>query len=335
MLENCTKIIPEQKLGFKNVLIKPCLSSIVSRKDVCVDVEYNFKWSNKSWKGVPIIAANMDTTGTIEMAKVLNHNNILTCLHKFYSYDDWHNIKDDINDYYSITIGSDNFEHLSIVLSSLPHINIITIDVANGYRLCFLDFIKKVRQQFTDKIIIAGNVTTPEMAVEIINAGADIVKVGIGGGSACSTTNITGIGYPQLAAILECAPAVHAIGGKIISDGGCKEVGDIAKAFCAGADFVMLGGMLAGHDESGGKLVEKNDKIYKEFYGMSSTQAQEKYYQGMKNYRASEGKSSLVEYRGPVQDTINTILGGLRSTCTYTNSSNLTELVENGKFIRV
>ena len=327
--------ILEKKLYFDDVYIRPQKSYIESRNDVNLETEYTFLHSKVKWSGIPIMAANMDTTGTFEMAKVLSDNKMLTAMHKFNKVDDW---KDkNINaDYTMVTIGTDNLEYLDSVTGICKELLFIVIDVANGYRQSFLDFITLVREKYPNKVIIAGNVVTPELTKAVLNAGADIVKIGIGCGSACNTTTVTGVGYPQLSAVLECSAAAREIGGHIISDGSCKTSGDIAKAFCAGANFVMMGGMLSGHDESGGEIIEKDGKMYKEFYGMSSKQAQEKHYSaGMKKYRASEGGYYLVEYKGPVSNTICDILGGLRSTCTYINATNVEEMWNNGKFIIV
>ncbi|HEX9827508.1 MAG TPA: GMP reductase, partial [Flavobacteriaceae bacterium] len=216
-----------------------------------------------------------------------------------------------------------------------PHLKFICIDVANGYSEHFVEFVKQTRDQYPDKVIIAGNVVTGEMVEELLLSGADIVKVGIGPGSVCTTRVKTGVGYPQLSAIIECADAAHGLGGQIISDGGCTIPGDVAKAFGAGADFVMLGGMLAGHDESGGELIERDGKPYKKFYGMSSQTAMEKHVGGVAEYRASEGKTVEVPYKGDVETTVQDILGGLRSTCTYVGAQRLKELTKRTTFIRV
>jgi GMP reductase len=205
------------------------------------------------------------------------------------------------------------------------------MDIAN----ILLILLKKTRKVFKDKVIIAGNVVTGEMVEELILSGADIVKVGIGPGSVCTTRVKTGVGYPQLSATIECADAAHGLGGHIIADGGCKMPGDVAKAFGAGADFVMLGGMLAGHDESGGQVIEKDGKKYKEYYGMSSKTAMEKHSGGVANYRASEGKTVTIPYRGPVANTLQDVLGGVRSTCTYVGARKLKELSKRTTFIRV
>ena len=207
--------------------------------------------------------------------------------------------------------------------------------MANGYSEHFVEFVKKTREQYPDKVIIAGNVVTGEMVEELLLSGADLVKVGIGPGSVCTTRVKTGVGYPQLSAIIECADAAHGLGGQIISDGGCTSPGDVAKAFGAGADFVMLGGMLAGHDESGGEIIQKDGKVFKQFYGMSSSTAMEKHVGGVAEYRASEGKTVEVPYRGEVENTLQDILGGLRSTCTYVGAQRLKELTKRTTFIRV
>jgi GMP reductase len=225
--------------------------------------------------------------------------------------------------------------YLRNVLAACPQLNFICLDVANGYTEYFVQFVKNTRAAYPDKTIIAGNVVTGEMVEELILAGADIVKVGIGPGSVCTTRIKTGVGYPQLSAVIECSDAAHGLGGHIISDGGCTCSGDVAKAFGAGADFVMLGGMLAGHDESGGEVVERDGKKYRAFYGMSSATAMEKHFGGMADYRASEGKTVLVPYKGPIQYTIQDILGGLRSSCTYVGAAKLKELSKRTTFVRV
>ena len=221
------------------------------------------------------------------------------------------------------------------ILEAFPQINFICIDVANGYSEHFVNFVKKMRLNHPNKIIIAGNVVTGEMVEELLISGADIVKVGIGPGSVCTTRVKTGVGYPQLSAIIECADAAHGIGGHIVSDGGCKIPGDLAKAFGGSADFVMLGGMLAGHTESGGELIEKKGEKFKSFYGMSSETAMNKHSGGVANYRASEGKTVEVPFKGNVEHTITDILGGIRSTCTYVGANKLKSLTKRTTFIRV
>ncbi|GAB1857620.1 GMP reductase [Flavobacteriaceae bacterium MHTCC 0001] len=331
----------EIKLGFKDVMIRPKRSTLKSRKEVNLEREFKFLHSPLIWKGIPIIAANMDTVGTFKMAQALKKERLFTTIHKHYSTGEWTNFfsdtKEGIEDYIAVStgIGKQDASRLSDIIKVNPKLQYICIDVANGYSEYFVDFVKQTRETYPNKVIIAGNVVTGEMVEELLLSGADIVKVGIGPGSVCTTRVKTGVGYPQLSAIIECADAAHGLGGQIISDGGCTTPGDIAKAFGAGADFVMLGGMLAGHDESGGELIERNGKTFKKFYGMSSATAMDKHSGGVANYRASEGKAVEVPYRGNVENTVKDILGGLRSTCTYVGAARLKELTKRTTFIRV
>ena len=256
------RIEHDLKLTFDDVLIRPKRSTLVSRSDVTLIREFKFRHSNKTWKGVPIVAANMDTTGVFGVAKVLQNHSMLTCLQKFYSTKQCSEAWNDNVDpnFVAITCGSteNSLELLKKKMSTSKEISMICVDVANGYREIFLDYIKEVRMNFPDSIVIAGNVATREMTEALILAGADVVKVGIGPGSVCTTRKVAGVGYPQLSAISECADAAHGLGGHVMADGGCSSPGDVAKAFGAGAHFVMLGGMLAGHDESeGGELITK------------------------------------------------------------------------------
>ncbi len=329
------------KLGFKDVMIRPKRSTLKSRAEVSLLRKFHFRHSNNDWEGVPIIAANMDTVGTFEMAGVLAGHQLITAVHKHYTVEEWKKFiqssSADITNHICLSTGSTkaDAEKLQQIITACPSLRFICIDVANGYSEKFVDFVKKTRENFSEKIIIAGNVVTGEMVEELLLAGADIIKVGIGPGSVCTTRVKTGVGYPQLSAIIECADAAHGLGGQIISDGGCKVPGDISKAFGGGADFVMLGGMLAGHTESGGELVEESGKKFKLFYGMSSETAMNKYAGGVAEYRASEGKTIKMPFRGPVTETIMDILGGLRSTCTYVGASYLKELTKRTTFIRV
>jgi len=331
----------EIKLGFKDVMFRPKRSTLKSRSQVELEREFTFRNSKKTWSGVPIIAANMDTVGTFEMAVALAEEKILSAIHKHYSIEEWTDFlssqPESIYNYIALSTGtgSQDEEKIAQIIQLHPEIQFLCIDVANGYSEHFVDFVKKARKNFPDKTIIAGNVVTGEMVEELIIAGADIIKVGIGPGSVCTTRVKTGVGYPQLSAIIECADAAHGLGGHIIGDGGCKVPGDVAKAFGGGADFVMLGGMLAGHDESGGELIEENGKKFKSFYGMSSKTAMDKHSGGVAEYRASEGKTVKVPYKGKVEETIKDILGGVRSTCTYVGASKLKELSKRTTFIRV
>ncbi len=335
------RIEADLKLGFKDVLIRPKRSTLKSRAQVNLERSFNFLHSQKTWSGVPIIAANMDTVGTFELAKVLADFGLITAIHKHYTLAQWQEFlsKENPQIYQHIMASTgtaqQDFEHLVQIINSHSQIEFICIDVANGYAEAFVDFVQRCRDTFPEQTIVAGNVVTGEMVEELILAGADIVKVGIGPGSVCTTRVKTGVGYPQLSAVIECADAAHGLGGRIISDGGCAVPGDVSKAFGGGADFVMLGGMLAGHDESGGQLIERDGQQFKLFYGMSSSTAMDKHAGGVAEYRASEGKTVEVPYRGPVADTVKDILGGIRSTCTYVGAAALKELTKRTTFIRV
>ena len=318
------RIIDDTKLDFSDVLISPKRSQLTSRKDADLTRHFTFKHSRHEWNGVPIIASNMDHTGTLGMYGVLSEYKMLTALCKFTP---WPN--DQYLQYLIQTIGLDcNLDELSY-----DETKWICLDVANGYTERFCDYVSLMREHEAtkNKIIKAGNVCTPEATEQIILAGADIVKIGIGPGSVCTTRKMTGVGYPQLSATIECADAAHGLGGHIITDGGCTVVGDIAKSFGAGADFVMLGGMLAGHKECEGEV--ENDTMT--FYGMSSDDAQLKYYGEKKSHRAAEGKKVQVPYRGNVADTIQDILGGLRSACTYAGARNIKSLPKCTTFVKV
>lgn len=333
------RIDQEIKLDFKDVLIRPKRSTLRSRAEVSLVREYTFKHSKFRWQGVPIIASNMDHTGTIAMAKSLVKHKLLTAIDKFVTPAQWQQFSQEEPDtipycFAGTGIGEKDFAALSEILK-VVQTPFICLDVANGYTQRFVDCVRILRAQYPDKTLMAGNVVTAEMAEELILAGADIVKVGIGPGSVCTTRLKTGVGYPQLSAIIECADAVHGLGGHLCADGGCTSPGDVAKAFAAGADFVMLGGMLAGHDECSGDKIEKDGKAYKRFYGMSSAEAMTKHRGGVDDYRASEGRSVDVPYRGAVENTVLDILGGIRSTCTYVGAQRLKELSKRTTFVRV
>ena len=383
------RIDQDVKLDYKDVLIRPKRSTLSSRKEVQLERKFTFRnytpyvatdvlpegypagpYVEEHYRGVPIMASNMDGVGTFEMADTLAKQNIFTCLVKTYSLQELIEFFD--IDYFgkpfqverskytamSIGTGKEDFAKLSAVIGAVGDLlKYVCIDIANGYSDHFAQHVRKVRKAFPNIVIIAGNVVTGEMTEELILAGADIVKVGIGPGSVCTTRIQTGVGYPQLSAVIECADAAHGLGGHIIADGGCTCPGDVAKAFAGGADFVMLGGMLAGHDEGGGETIvkhyETNEIIYQlgshldnhtrkietkefvQFYGMSSDAANTKHFGGLKDYRSSEGREVLVPYRGAVEDTIQDLLGGIRSTCTYAGAMKLKQLSKCTTFVRV
>ncbi|HCQ71736.1 MAG: GMP reductase [Alphaproteobacteria bacterium] len=341
------RIEEDVKLDFKDVLIRPKRSTLASRKEVDIKRAYTFKWSKRTYEGVPIIAANMDNVGTMDMARafIKDGNGLTVALHKHYPLEtliDFFSEYGGSSVWYSIGLVQDDRDKLKAFLESAPQkegkgIDKICIDVANGYSESFLDYIKGIRDMIPDDItLMAGNVVTGEIVEELILAGIDIVKVGIGPGSVCTTRKMTGVGYPQLSAIIECADAAHGLGGRICGDGGCTVPGDVSKAFAGGSDFVMLGGMLAGHDESEQEIVTGDDgEKYLAFYGMSSDTAMKKHKGGVAEYRASEGKTVKIPYRGPVEGTLQDILGGVRSTCTYVGARQLKELTKRTTFVRV
>lgn len=336
------RIINDTKLDFKDVLILPKRSKLESRKNVTLERTYSFiNTPGISWAGVPIMVANMDTTGTFEMAKSLFKHKLITCIHKHYSINEWKIFLDSLNNieynYFTVSVGitDSDLNKLNKIIQLNDNIKFICIDVANGYTQRFINRVKEIKKLHPNKVIIAGNIVTPEVTEELILSGVDIVKAGIGGGSVCTTRIKTGVGYPQLSTVIECADAAHGLKGHVISDGGCVNSGDIAKAFGGGADFVMLGGMFSGHDESSGNIIEENGITYKEFYGMSSSTAMDKHSNGVSNYKASEGKRVLIKYKGSVQNTIFDLLGGLRSTCTYVGALKLKELSKRTTFVKV
>ena len=373
------RIETEIKLDYKDVLLRPKRSTLESRKDVDLVREFTFPNAGGEgsdpkaygWKGVPIVASNMDTVGTFEMAKSLAQRRMLTCISKHYDGDvwahklngygvwknkeqreankkDWKYDRDSdhwqnrIYEHISPSIGikynpekTDDLDYLDNIQWNFYHNRFVCIDAANGYTRRFCDFIKRVREEHPALIIIAGNVVTGEMTEQLILNGADIVKVGIGSGSVCTTRIQTGVGYPQLSAVIECSDAAHGLGGHIMADGGCTCAGDVAKAFAGGADFVMLGGMLAGHTECAGQEEEIDGKTYKTFYGMSSAEAMNKYHGGVAKYRSAEGKTVRVEHKGLVKNTLEDILGGVRSACTYIGARSLKDMPKCATFIRV
>lgn len=329
------------KLGFKDVMFRPKRSTLKSRSLVSLERTFKFMHTDQEWTGVPVMAANMDTVGTFEMAQALKEKTLFTAIHKHYTLQEWddfmNSAPEGMEDYLAVSTGTgpNDSDKAQEIFRRHPRLRFLCVDVANGYSEHFVHYVKNAREMFPDKVIMAGNVVTGEMVEELLLAGADIVKVGIGPGSVCTTRVKTGVGYPQLSAIIECADAAHGLGGQIISDGGCVIPGDVAKAFGAGADFVMLGGMLAGHNESGGETIVKEGVKYRQFYGMSSATAMDKHVGGVADYRASEGKTVEVPYRGAVENTVLDILGGVRSTCTYVGASKLKELTKRTTFIRV
>jgi GMP reductase len=334
------KILDDIKLDFSDVLLLPRISEYSSRSEVILERKFRFKYSPLEWTGIPIMISNMDTTGTIEMASRLQNHKIITCLHKYYK---WNDIPLDLNrDYYAVTCGmnANDIENLDEIMVKINP-KFICLDVANGYMNKFIDICKTVRDKYPEKIIIAGNVCTSEGVLNLVmNGKVDIVKIGLGNGSCCTTRKQTGVGMPQLSAVIECSNTAHGIDAHIISDGGLQVIGDFSKAYAGGADFTMSGSMFAAHEESGGELITESDKncvkkTYKIFYGMSSTTAMNKYVGGVAKYRSSEGKTVKLEFRGPVENTVLEILGGIRSCMTYLGAKKLKDIPKCATFIRV
>lgn len=338
------KIDNDIKLDFNDVLFRPKRSTLSSRSEVQLEREFVFKYSKRKWSGVPIISSNMDTVSSIDMFKKLSEYKCITCFHKYIDVND---IVDACNEGYdpqyfmlSTGITDADFERLKSYYNTLNSNNIdlhfICIDVANGYMFRLLEFCRKVRSEFPNVTLVAGNVVTREVVEELIISGQiDIIKVGIGSGAVCTTRLQTGVGVPQFSAVMECSDAAHGLGGMIISDGGICHPGDVSKALGGGSDFVMIGSMLSGHEECTGEIIEENGKKYKLFYGMSSDTAMNKYHGGVASYRSSEGKCVKVEYKGSVSATMDNILGGVRSTCTYIGAQRLKDISKCATFIRV
>jgi GMP reductase len=336
------RIENDVKLDFKDVLIRPKRSTLNTRAAVDVNRGFRFLHTGSEWKGFPLIAANMDVTGTMAMARALGKHGALTALHKHYPEEELAKFfagPDGAHAFYSLGTTPADLEKLAKVKAK-AEIRLICLDVANGYAEKFLEIVGKVRAQNANSVIMAGNVVTGDMTEALILAGADIVKIGIGPGSVCTTRRVTGVGYPQLSAIIECADAAHGLKGQVCADGGCTVPGDVAKAYGAGADFVMLGGMLAGHDECDGEIrYEDRDglrvPVGMTFYGMSSEAAMKKHSGGVARYRAAEGKSVETPYRGPVEGAMGEIMGGVRSMMTYIGAAHLKEVTKRTTFVRV
>ena len=333
------RINNEPKLNFEDVLLQPKRSTLSSRKDVDMTRNFTFRNSGKQMNFLPIFASNMDGVGTFSMAKVLQDYKMMTVITKTTGIDEWRKAVGNGVRLQSVSVctgtnvmwdkDATDWKTMQDVLKSFPDIKMITVDVANAYHQNMVDFIKKVRDEYPTKIIVAGNVVTPEMTEELIINGADIVKIGIGPGSVCTTRTMTGVGVPQFSAILDCADAANGVDGHIMADGGCVYPGDIAKAFGGGAHMVMIGGMLAGHDESEQQVVD--GKI--EFYGMSSDKAREKHGKRKDGYRGNEGRLISLPYRGPVRNTVEDILGGVRSACTYIGARRLKDMPKCASFV--
>lgn len=337
----------ELKLDFSDVLLRPKRSTLNSRKEVELEREFKFYHTDRSWRGIPLLTANMAACGTFEMARVLSEKRIITTFHKYYSVDDYKKFFKSFKnpDFIAYTLGirDEDLDQIKAMDKAdlLKNFTFICIDIPNGYLQRFSDFVRKIRKLCPEHVIIAGNVVSKEMTEELILAGADIVKVGIGSGSVCTTRRMTGVGMPQLSAVIECADAAHGMSssngacGLIISDGGAVVPGDVAKAFCGGADFLMSGQMFSGYEESGGETVEIDGKKFKEYYGSSSNKALQVNYGKKDAHRASEGRHVLMPHKGSIHDAMQDLFGALRSTGTYIGARKLKEFSRRATFVRV
>ena len=328
------------KLDYKDVLLRPKRSTLKSRSEVDLNRTFKFRHSKREWTGVPMVVANMDTVGTFEMANEMARHGCIVAIHKHYTVDEWKAFAAEnpkTAPYVCASAGTSKTDmaKLDAILDACPSVTTICLDVANGYSEFFIGAVKRVRERWPNHTIMAGNVVTNEMTEELIMHGADIVKVGIGPGSVCTTRKQTGVGYPQLSAVIECADAAHGLGGFVCADGGITCPGDAAKAFGGGADFIMMGGMFAGTEEAAGATVVRDGKKYKQFYGMSSNTAMKKHAGGVAEYRSSEGKTVEVPHKGPVAGIVLDLLGGLRSACTYIGAATIKEMPRRTTFIRV
>ena len=334
------RINQDPKLNYEDVLLQPKRSTLSSRRDVDMTRKFTFRNSSKVMNFTPIFASNMDGVGTFSMAKVLQEYKMMTVITKTTTPEQWRAAVGNGVRLQSVSVctgtnkvfddDAQDYKNMQEVLKMFPDIKMITVDVANAYHQNMVGFVEKVREQYPDKVIVAGNVVTPEMTEELIISGADVVKIGIGPGSVCTTRTMAGVGVPQFSAILECADAANGVDGHIMADGGCTQPGDIAKALGGGAHMVMIGGMLAGHNESEVEVIDGQ----REFYGMSSDRAREVHGKRKDGYRGNEGRLISLPHRGPVEPTLEDILGGVRSACTYIGARRIKDMAKCASFVQ-
>ena len=340
------RIEDDIKLDYSDVLIRPKRSTMESRKQVNIERTFSFYHSPKTRTGMPIMSANMASCGTFEIARILSKYKIITTFHKYYTVEEYQEFFATFNnpDYVCYTLGirEKDLNQLEQMIEKdlMKYFSFICLDVPNGYLERFKEVVKLIRKKCPEHIIIAGNVVTNEMTEELILAGADIVKVGIGPGSACTTRKMTGVGYPQLSAIIECADAAHGLANQqwywlVIADGWQQHPSCVAKAFCAGGDFNMFGSMFSGYAENPGETVEKNGKKYKYYIGSSSNKAMKENYGKKDAHRASEWRETLIPIKWSIHDFIGDLFGSLRSTGTYIGARTLKEFPKRTTFIKV
>jgi len=327
------------KLDFSDVLIRPKRSTLESRKDVDLNRTLVLPYGQEI-RCVPVMNSNMGTCGTFEIARILTDHNCLATVHKYHTKEHWVKFGNSItnlhNVFFPVGMNNEDLDFLEEVNVELgQRIRMVMVDVANGYTQKFIDHVSRIRERFPEFTIAAGNVVTADLTEALIIAGADIIKVNIGAGSMCTSRLKAGVGYPQLSAVIECADAAHGVGGHVISDGGCSQVGDFSKALGGGADIVMSGSFFAGCDESDTEIIEDFGEKYCINYGMSSRTAQDRFNGGLKSYRSSEGRTARIPYVGSAEDVLADILGGIRSTCTYVGAKTIKELPKRTTFIRV
>ncbi len=360
------QIINETQYDFNDVLIKPKRSELTSRKDVNLVREFKGRWNKKiKFSTIPLILSNMDSITSTEMCRKMLENNCMVAHNKFITYEEWEELLEENLFKTSLkecrlayTIGirkNENGKYVELeqfrkLKNKYPDIfKHLIVDVPNGYTETFADFVEMVRKEFKDLFITAGNVCDAPTCQELLNAGCDVIKGGIGSGNCCQTRTKAGVGRPQLSTNIECGDICHQMGGYYISDGGCSIPADVCKALVGNSDIVMLGSYFAGATECEGEVVTKfiqpdfnydgtpiiKEVKYKRFWGMSSKHAMEKHYGKMEKYRASEGREILAPCKGSVQDIINDLLGSIRSMMTYIGAKEIKDVSKRGTFYLV
>jgi len=335
---------PTSWLTFNDVLLRPQKSRFKSRNDKEILLQSYMAGYSKPQLSIPIISANMDTVTGAEMAIEMHALGGMGILHRFYS--DLEEYKAEIREVFdicnrtvafSVGCGSDwiNFSNQMVeeLQPTWDKRLTICLDVAHGHMTQSIETVKELNK-LENVDVIAGNVATKEGAIDLADAGAETIKVGIGSGSVCTTRIITGHGVPQLSAIIDVRSGLsnsgfHSVG--IIADGGIRNSGDIVKALAAGADAVMLGSMLAGCDETPGEVYHASGK-FKLYRGQSSRHFLS---DRGKNDVTAEGEAISVRSKGSIVDVIKDIVGGIRSGMTYSGASDITDLQKKAEFIEI
>ena len=328
------KVETELLLDFNDVLIKPKVSDITLTR---ADVNINIPWA--STEATPIVIANMMSTGTYKIAKIASKEKVLTFLSKEYTIEEHRKHLPSIDQrYIAISSGvreKDLIKTLSI-LEEFPDIPAVNVDIANVYANIqgMWETVSEIRNRFPNIIIIAGNIATPEPIADLVDAGANYIKVGVGSGAACKTRSEVGIGIPQLSAIMDCHHHARSYGVKIISDGGCVTAGDVSKAIAAGAELVMIAGMVS-HCEECDNIIDINGDKFVSFYGLGSDKMYSIKKPDQAEYRPNEGRDLMIPVTGSIVEVIKQIKGALRSTCTYVGAPSINALYNKSVFVRV